>query len=134
MEQLVLSGDVRKNLVTDLATAKVILGRAVKKYAGQSTGGLARALACVEAVLAVVEPTSQDYFTELEKIVASLPAGPHKTSAERSLRALKAQAQRKVDTNQDNLDAIIETLLTRTLGPGKLVRLDLKDLFGPRRA
>jgi hypothetical protein len=82
--------------VTALATAKTILQRAEAKYAAQSKGGLKKAREEVDIALSIVEPTSQDYFADLEAAVRSLPFGsPGRVSAERSLRALKAQRQRE---------------------------------------
>lgn len=129
MEQLVISGDVRKNLVAALAAAKAILQRAEVKYASQSKGGLRKAREEIDSALAIVEPTSQDYFAELEAAVRSLPPGPSKTSAERSLRALKAQAKRAEVKQEETLDSMLEAALTTLLGPGRLHRLDLSNLF-----
>lgn len=135
MEQLVISGDVRKNLVTALATAKVILQRAEAKYAAQSKGGLKKAREEVDIALAIVEPTSQDYFGDLEAAVRSLPFGsPGRVSAERSLRALKAQAKRQQDQQEETLGSMLETVLTSLLGPGELHRVDLGNLFPRGRA
>jgi len=130
MEQLVISGDVRKNLVTALAAAKTILQRAEAKYASQSKGGLRRAREEVDIALSIVEPTSQDYFAELETAIRALPVGsPGRVSAERSLRALKAQRQRETEAKQTKELSGIEAIMAALFGPGSLYEVDPDEVL-----
>ena len=51
LNDIVLNSKDRGDAYYNLNIARLILDRAAKKYAEQSSGGLSRALACVEKVL-----------------------------------------------------------------------------------
>lgn len=91
MEQLVLSGHDRTNLLSNLAGALVILQRAEKKYAGMTTGGLKRAREMVQACIAEVEPSPIETLHELSEAIAAMPAGPLRQRADKALKSLQGK-------------------------------------------